>query len=359
MSASNFIACFNQTESFEGSYVDNPHDPGGATDAGVTQAVYSAYLRSKGRPDAPVKGISLLDRQTIYHDYFWNAVHGDDLCNGLDLVMVDTCWGSGPVEAIKFLQRRISVTDDGVFGPQTMAALAPHMIGAASTTLIQQICDERLAFFQSLSTWQYFGKGWTNRLNGIHAKALAMNAAALASQSVANIAPAASASPGATSPKDMSTMTTPSVSTTTAIATATAPNVAPPVTVDAGDTLVALIQAMEPIAANAAATGIQLVAGSIPGGGLILDFFGTSMVKQYVASAAVQLEALAKKDANFTINPSNALESMVLGAINSELAPVEAFFGPKLKGWISAEVSALLAKLPKPAPLNPSGAIGS
>jgi lysozyme family protein len=30
MTASNFLPCFLETESFEGGYVNNPHDPGGA-----------------------------------------------------------------------------------------------------------------------------------------------------------------------------------------------------------------------------------------------------------------------------------------------------------------------------------------
>lgn len=197
MAANNFLACFNETESFEGGYVNNPHDPGGATLKGVTQAVYSAYLKEHGRPDAAVRGASDADIQAIYRDGYWNPVRGDDLPVGLDLVMVDTAWGSGPVQAIKFLQRKINVDIiDGRFGPKTLDALEPYMTGAASTQLLNEICAERETFFRSLSTWKYFGVGWERRLNGIHEKALAMNAAALANSSVAN-APPTSGSSGA------------------------------------------------------------------------------------------------------------------------------------------------------------------
>jgi lysozyme family protein len=176
MTASNFLACFNETESFEGGYVDNPHDPGGATLKGVTQAVYSAWLTTQGRPDAAVRDASDTDIQAIYRAQYWNAVRADELYDGLDLVMTDTGWGSGPVTAIEMLQRLLGVTMDGQFGAITLAAVKAQW---NSTHLINALCSARMSFFQRLTTWRYFGVGWTVRLNGIQAKALEMNAAAI------------------------------------------------------------------------------------------------------------------------------------------------------------------------------------
>jgi lysozyme family protein len=176
MTASNFLACFNETESFEGGYVDDPHDPGGATLKGVTQAVYTAWLAGQHRPNAAVKGASDADIQAIYRELFWNPVRGDDLYAGLDLVMVDYGWGSGPVTAIEHMQRLLGVAVDGEFGPATLDAVNAR----GQVDFINALCAERLAFFQRLPTWKYFGVGWTTRLNGIHAKALAMNTSAAA-----------------------------------------------------------------------------------------------------------------------------------------------------------------------------------
>ena len=177
MTTSNFLACFNETESFEGGYVNNPHDPGGATLKGVTQAVYTAWLIHQGRASTPVKNATDAEIQAIYRVQFWDAVRGDDLYDGLDLVMVDYGWGSGPVTAIKALQRQLGVMADGQFGLETLAALKGL---ENSASLINMLCAARASFFQSLSTWRYFGAGWTKRLDGIHAKALEMNAAAKA-----------------------------------------------------------------------------------------------------------------------------------------------------------------------------------
>ena len=98
-------------------------------------------------------------------------MRGDDLYDGLDLVMVDTGWGSGPVTAVRFLQRQLGVADDGHFGVLTLAALKPHW---GSPDLINRLCAVRMSFFRSLPTWRYFGVGWTNRLNRIQVKALEM-----------------------------------------------------------------------------------------------------------------------------------------------------------------------------------------
>lgn len=191
MTASNFLACFNETASFEGGYANDPHDPGGATMAGVTQATYAAWLTKHGRPDAPVKGISLTDRQGLYRELFWNAVRADELYDGLDLVMTDTAWGSGPAKAIKLLQGVLDFTGDAVdgkFGPKTMAALQGVHVDLRPS-VIDTLCQARMEFFQGLSDWKYFGKGWTTRLNGIRVMAGRMYAASLTTPTRVNQPP--------------------------------------------------------------------------------------------------------------------------------------------------------------------------
>jgi lysozyme family protein len=181
MTASNFLACFNETESFEGGYVNDPHDPGGATLKGVTQAAYNAWRVKQGLPVQAVRGASDAEIQAIYREQYWNPVRGDDLFVGLDLVMVDYGWGSGPVTAIRHLQKVLEFSGrdiDGQFGLETLGAVNTISSHYAQINFINRLCDDRTTFFRSLATWVYFGRGWTVRLNGIRAKALAMNAAA-------------------------------------------------------------------------------------------------------------------------------------------------------------------------------------
>lgn len=127
-------------------------------------------------------------------------------------------------------------------------------------------------------------------------------------------------------------------------ATPATPAVAPPVTIDFGDMANQIITSLEPIAASAASAGLTLVAGEIPGGALILDFFGQNMVSQFVASGATALEGLLKGK-SISVSPTNALETMVLSAINTELPAVAGFFSTSLPGWISAEVAKIAPTL--------------
>src|SRR5262249_9753169 len=55
-------------------------------------------------------------------------------------------------------------------GPATLAAVAK----TDPVKLINQICDERLAFLQGLSTWPVFGNGWGPRVREGKTAALAV-----------------------------------------------------------------------------------------------------------------------------------------------------------------------------------------
>ncbi len=61
-------------KTFEGGYSNTPHDPGGATYQGVTQAVYNAYRLRKSFFRQPVNLMSLAERNEIYKFQFWDAV---------------------------------------------------------------------------------------------------------------------------------------------------------------------------------------------------------------------------------------------------------------------------------------------
>jgi uncharacterized protein (TIGR02594 family) len=77
---------------------------------------------------------------------------------------------SGIGRAVRVLQRLAGTNVDGEVGPDTIAATAR----TAVVKLINQICDERLAFLQGLETWGVFGKGWGRRVREVRVAALAM-----------------------------------------------------------------------------------------------------------------------------------------------------------------------------------------
>ena len=51
----------------EGGYVNNPNDPGGATNKGITQSTYYNWLKAKGLPNKSVKLITDAEVKEIYY----------------------------------------------------------------------------------------------------------------------------------------------------------------------------------------------------------------------------------------------------------------------------------------------------
>lgn len=148
----------------EGGYVNHPKDPGGATNMGVTQRVYDGYRKRKRLPVQSVRAIESSEVAEIYKSQYWDAVRGDDLPSGLDYAVFDYAVNSGPVRAIKDLQREVGVKDDGLLGQITLGAIKEQDV----FDLIERLCNRRMAFLKRLKHWKTFGRGWTARVMGIH-----------------------------------------------------------------------------------------------------------------------------------------------------------------------------------------------
>lgn len=164
----NFQRCLAITLAHEGGWADHPRDPGGATMKGITLATYRQYR--PGATKAHLRAITDAEVQTIYRRGYWDAVRGDDLPAGLDLVAFDAAVNSGPSRGAKWLQTALGVTADGKIGPKTLAAAGR----ADPAWVIRMASDLRLHFLLGLSTWPTFGKGWQRRIDDVQARALAM-----------------------------------------------------------------------------------------------------------------------------------------------------------------------------------------
>ncbi len=165
-----FPAALKAVLAHEGGYVNHPKDPGGATNKGVTQAVYDAFRKRSGLPVKSVRSISDYEVATIYRKQYWDAVKGDDLPAGVDYAVFDYAVNSGVSRATEALQKALGVNADGVIGQITLHAAET----ADRLKIINLICDGRMAFLRRLSTFKTFGKGWTSRVSGVRAKALAL-----------------------------------------------------------------------------------------------------------------------------------------------------------------------------------------
>ena len=153
----------------EGGYVNHPKDPGGATNKGITQAVYDAYRQRQGLPKQTVKQITDAEVEAIYRTNYWDKVSGDQMPAGLDFAVFDFAVNSGPLRAVRHLQSLLGIPQDGSVGQQTLAAVQQHPDPSA---LIRGLCASRMAFLRGLKTWPTFGKGWEKRVKSVEAQAL-------------------------------------------------------------------------------------------------------------------------------------------------------------------------------------------
>jgi lysozyme family protein len=149
----------------EGGYVNHPSDPGGPTNKGITQRVYDSYRKGKRLATRSVKAITSEEVAAIYDRQYWDAVKGDQLPAGVDYVVFDGAVNSGPGQSIKWLQRALGPLYtgrvDGILGLGTLAALKAVN---NHDSLIDRICNQRLAFLRALKTWRTFGGGWSRRV---------------------------------------------------------------------------------------------------------------------------------------------------------------------------------------------------
>ncbi|WEX11213.1 glycoside hydrolase family 108 protein [Chelativorans sp. AA-79] len=153
----------------EGGYVNDPHDPGGATNMGITLATLSAW---EGRSATPQDVEKLTKKKAIkiYRTEFWSRIDGDSLPGGVDYATFDFAVNSGPVRAARMLQSVVNVHEDGIVGAHTLAALTAQ----PPKDVVNDLCDARKTWLQGLSTASTFGKGWLARVERVRKRALVL-----------------------------------------------------------------------------------------------------------------------------------------------------------------------------------------
>jgi hypothetical protein len=167
--SSRFDVCMPFIFKAEGGYSDNPADPGGPTNFGITIATLRAY---EGDPNLTADDVKKLTRtvaREIYRTAYWNRMQCGALPAGLDLEVFDFGVNSGPAESVKTLQGLVGVTQDGSVGPITLAAVRQFNVG----DLIGRFAQARLAFCQSLNMPE-FEQGWASRVAQIQTAAVQM-----------------------------------------------------------------------------------------------------------------------------------------------------------------------------------------
>lgn len=176
---------------FEGGFVNDPADSGGATNKGVTIATWRSVGYDKdGDGDIDVQDLKLISnkdvRDRVLKPHYWDRwkadqIHSQKIAN----ILVDWVWGSG-ANGIKIPQRLLGVTVDGIVGAKTLAAVNAadpdvlfDRIYQARERFLHDITNQSIANYEKKikrkatnaelmkHTKKRFIKGWLNRLAAI------------------------------------------------------------------------------------------------------------------------------------------------------------------------------------------------
>ena len=171
----NFTPSVTYSFTEEGGFVDNPNDPGGATNLGITLATLDDW-ENAGLPVSAIRSLQRPLAEQIYHKNYWLKMSCDKLPSGVDLMVFDSGINIGPGRAVEQLQDALMVDVDGDIGPQTLAA-------AAKMSAHELIADMALIeqhYYRSLSRFPIFGKGWLARVDRRTTAALKLTGTAAA-----------------------------------------------------------------------------------------------------------------------------------------------------------------------------------
>jgi lysozyme family protein len=157
----------------EGGFSNDPYDPGGPTNFGITLKTYATYLgktidaSSSAALTAALRSISPDVVKTIYRRRYWTPAQCADMPPGLDLFHFDAAVNHGVAGAMRILQEALGVAADGIPGPITRRAI---MI-ATPEALIQRYAALRERRYRALPHFWRFGRGWLNRVAATKAAA--------------------------------------------------------------------------------------------------------------------------------------------------------------------------------------------
>ena len=158
-----FPDAFEKLIGHEGSFSDNPKDPGnwtgGKPGAGILKGTKFG-IAANTYPDLDIKNLTVTQARAIYLRDYWNRLQLTSLPACVRFDLFDAAVNSGVTRAAKFLQQAAGVKDDGVIGIVTIKAanaMDPEQLDS-------RISGYRLLFLADLPVFPSFGKGWVRRV---------------------------------------------------------------------------------------------------------------------------------------------------------------------------------------------------
>lgn len=157
----------------EGGFSDDPYDPGGPTNKGITLEVYSRWIGESVTPESRSRLVARLKRipdamvGEIYKTRYWQPADCVRMPAPLALMHFDAAVNHGVVGAIRILQEAVGADVDGEIGPQTRGRIAR----APLVDVLTRYAELRRERYRALKHFWRFGRGWLRRVDVTLARA--------------------------------------------------------------------------------------------------------------------------------------------------------------------------------------------
>lgn len=161
----NYNKAFERVVGHEGGFTDNPKDRGNWTSGkiGVGECKGTKYgISAMSYPHLDIRNLTLDDARAIYKQDFWDKIRGDEMPYEIAFNVFDGAVNSGLNRSIKWLQRAVGETEDGVIGRKTMLAIKVR----EKADTVARYNGQRLLFLADTppSFWDEYGRGWCRRV---------------------------------------------------------------------------------------------------------------------------------------------------------------------------------------------------
>ena len=136
--------------SYEGGYVNDPNDPGGETNLGISKRAY---------PNEDIKALTKEKAAEIYRRDYWDSCKCNELPESMAIAVFDCAVNQGVKTASRLLQIAVGATVDGVIGPKTVLAAFKGGQKALILFLLQ-----RAKSYMQIKNVAVWGANWGERL---------------------------------------------------------------------------------------------------------------------------------------------------------------------------------------------------
>ncbi len=164
---SNFDIALAHVLQMEGGWTEDPYDPGGPTNFGITLATLAAHrkVRVEAATFADLKQclrqISASEVRQIYLERYWRPAQAGAFAPAIALMHFDAAVNHGVGTAARILQEAAEVAVDGEIGPETLGAC----VAMPAAELLQRYAGVRRARYRALGHFWRFGRGWLARVD--------------------------------------------------------------------------------------------------------------------------------------------------------------------------------------------------